>query len=168
MNEKLIIKAKYGWAWKVFCWVSLAVFNVLAWVSASRGETLGDTPAFIFIIALSLAITIPLILEFHFTEIRIEQDTIHTRSPWRKRRVIPFSSVASCDFSETFQWYRIRTQHNGVIRLHTMLSGLPLILWHLPCKIPRKPIQSLDADGNWHHPFDVDQRDCNPQHNDAG
>ena len=155
MNEEFTCRAYYHLFWKWFGWLGLLAFGVLACASKNRGEAVGNTSAFIFIILLSLLLTIPLLLEFYFTEIRIEKGIIYAKSAWRKNRTIPLSTVKSCDFSQTCQWYRVRTTNDELIRLHSMLHGLPLILWHLPCKIPRTPIQFLDEEGNSIHPYDV-------------
>ena len=139
---------------KWFCWLGLLALFLLALVSGNKGEELGGMPSFYVLFGFALLICVPMILEVHFTEIRIEQGTIYTRSPWRQKRSIPLSSILSCDFSQSLLWYRIRTRNDGVIRIHMYMSGAPMILWQLPCEVPRKPIQFLDKDGNWAHPFD--------------
>ena len=163
MNENHTVTAYYSSWWKMLCWVCLVVLNVLAWISTNKGEMFCGMHSYVFIVPLSFFLTVPLMLEFYFTEIRIENSTIHTRSPWRRRRSIPLSSVTSCDFSNSGSIYRIKTDNYGVVRMHTMLTGLPFILWHMPCKIPRWPIQFFDEDGNWIHPHEANLEDDDEQ-----
>lgn len=127
---------------------------LLAIASEWKGEQVGSISGFYFVMLLFLFFLTPILLETHFVQIDISNGQIHARSPWRKSRSIPLSSVTSCTFSGSQQWYRIHTHNLGTVRMPAYMSGVETVLWQLPCKIPRSPIQFLDADGNWVHPHD--------------
>ena len=153
-NPNSII-ACYSWYWKAFGWAALAIGLVLACVGATRPtQQIGPVASFMLIASIFVVLTTPILLETHFVTIEVTNDAIHARSPWRRARSIPLESVQSCRFSQLSQWYLVDTDLHGKIRLHTYLSGLPQILWVLPCKIPRQPIRFLDDAGNWVHPYD--------------
>src|SRR5262245_40122134 len=49
------------------------------------------------LICLFVALVLPLHIEAFVVVIAWDDSSIHTRSPWRRRRTIPFSAVRSCD-----------------------------------------------------------------------
>lgn len=82
------------------------------------------------------SLTLVLHLEAFGTRVTWDDRNIYTKSPWRRRRIIPFAAVRACDFSQTLQWYRIYTEDQGIIRLHTLMRGVPELLSALPCDVP--------------------------------
>ena len=65
-----------------------------------------------------------LFAEFHFVRIEFDEDSLYTFSPWRKRRVIPWSDVVGYGYSDMNRWHVLKTSRFGSIRLSVLLSGL--------------------------------------------
>ncbi|MES2706806.1 MAG: hypothetical protein V4726_09415 [Verrucomicrobiota bacterium] len=84
-------------------------------------------------------VVLGLYLEVFFVRVSWDSENIHTRSPWRRSRLIPFSAVKSCDVSHMMQWYRIRTAGFGIVRLPFLGRGIPQLLAALPCPAPDWP-----------------------------
>ncbi|HXP34777.1 MAG TPA: hypothetical protein VN827_04455, partial [Chthoniobacterales bacterium] len=64
--------------------------------------------------------TLLIFVEFHFVHVEFDENSIYTFSPWRKRRVIPWSAV----ISYSFKWHILKTRDYGAIRLSAFMSGL--------------------------------------------
>ena len=79
---------------------------------------------------------IPLFLEAQFVKITWDNQNIYTKSPWRKSRIIPLSSVTKSDYSYSLNWYRIYTQDHGIIRLHQFAYGISHLFDFLPVENP--------------------------------
>jgi hypothetical protein len=99
----------------------------------------GNIKPAVFLVAFFGALLLPLHIETFGASITWDETNIYTRSPWRRPRTVPFSSVKSCDFSPAMQWYRIRTDGHGIVRLHAYMSGIPDLLRMLPCASPPYP-----------------------------
>ena len=56
---------------------------------------------------------------------------IRTRSPWRRSRQIPWSSIVRARFDEAMQWYVLETKGYGRVRLPVLLSGIESLLQEL-------------------------------------
>jgi hypothetical protein len=67
-------------------------------------------------------------LEFFHVSIRFDDAGLHTTSPWRRTRFIPWSAITGIRFSTVAQWYLISTTEMGRVRLHLYLSGLRSLL----------------------------------------
>ena len=78
-------------------------------------------------------------LEAQLVLIDWDDKFLYTRSPWRRARTIPWSSVERCDYSESMQWYRIRTRRHGIVRVSIYLKGVPNLLSALPVNHPKYP-----------------------------
>lgn len=65
-----------------------------------------------------------LFVEFQLVRIEFDDDAIYTFSPWRGRRVIPWSAVIGYDYSHMNRWHILKTTRHGSIRLSILLSGL--------------------------------------------
>lgn len=122
--------------------MAIRVAVVLGWLVTLGIAIIGgftargtDLKYAMMLVALFTVIILPLHLEVFFTSITWDDSNIHTRSPWRRRRIIPFSAVAGCTFSKTMQWHRIRTTQYGVIRLHSLMRGVSVLLEALPCPV---------------------------------
>jgi hypothetical protein len=63
-----------------------------------------------------------LFAEFHFVRTAYDEVSLYTFSPWRKRRVIPWSDVVDYDYSNMNRWHILRTSRFGCIRLSFLLS----------------------------------------------
>jgi hypothetical protein len=63
-------------------------------------------------------------LEFHLVRLELDEEAIHTFSPWRRKRVIPWSEVIGYDYSAINNWHILKTGRHGPVRLSVMLSGL--------------------------------------------
>lgn len=82
---------------------------------------------------------LPLHVEVFGVRIRWDDESLYTFSPWRSNRVIPISSIRSCDYSTSMQWYRIFTERHGIVRVHSLATGIPRLLAVLPCRHPAFP-----------------------------
>jgi hypothetical protein len=113
---------EYGLPVRVAGWFALAlgVFIAYAASQASPDQRIlaacvGGT---LFLACLAL------FLEFHFVRIEFDDEFIYTFSPWRKRRVIPWSAVSGYSYSAVNHWHILETPGCGSIRLSGLLSGL--------------------------------------------
>jgi hypothetical protein len=125
----------YPKALKIFVgvgWIFTVAIAIITTFAARFDDLL---PSLLIFIGLIL----PLHLEAYFVRIIWDDDTIHTRSPWRRSRRIPISSVKRCDFSQSMQWYRIHTEGYGIVRLHMFARGIPQLLEALPVPNPGYP-----------------------------
>lgn len=125
----------YPKTFKVFVmlgWVATIVIAIFAGFTARNADILNAAA----VVGLFIALMLPLHLEAFGVRITWDDAFIHTRSPWRKARKIPFSAVRSCDYSHAMQWYRIHTDGYGTIRLHQLTRGISELLAALPCPTP--------------------------------
>ncbi|HWB07306.1 MAG TPA: hypothetical protein VG796_30050 [Verrucomicrobiales bacterium] len=70
-------------------------------------------------------------LESFYVSIRYDQTGLHTASPWRRSRFIPWSAITVVEFSAGWQWYVLYTKGHGCVRLQLFLSGLQTLLEEL-------------------------------------
>jgi hypothetical protein len=75
-----------------------------------------------------LLLTLSLCLEFFGVRVEFDASSIRTRSPWRPDREIPWSAVERVWFSQAMQWYIVRTNGFGRVRLHVYLNGVESLL----------------------------------------
>jgi uncharacterized Tic20 family protein len=128
----------YPKALKVFViigWIATVGIAILAGFTAKNADIKNAAA----IVGLFVALILTLHLEAFGVRITWDDTHIHTRSPWRKARQIPFSAIRSCDYSQGLQWYRIHTDGYGTIRLHQFIGGIPELLAALPCPHPGYP-----------------------------
>ncbi|QQL44584.1 hypothetical protein [Sulfuriroseicoccus oceanibius] len=123
---------------KILVWAGWGFTIAIAIIAAFTARGHDFWPAFLCVL-LFVGLTLSLHLEAYFVTITWDDGTIYTRSPWRCSRMIPLSSVRHCDFSQTLQWYRIRTQGYGIVRLHIFARGIPQLLAALPVPNPGYP-----------------------------
>lgn len=121
----------YPRALKIFIWLGWTFTIVIAIIAGftARG---GDFWPDVLCVLLFVGFILLLHLEAYFVTITWDDKNIYTRSPWRRSRTIPLSSVTRCDFSQTLQWHRIRTEGYGIVRLHIFSRGIPQLLAMLP------------------------------------
>jgi len=131
-------RVDYPKALKIFVWLGWIFTIAIAIIAAFTARGDDFWPA-ILCILLFVGLILPLHLEAYFVTITWDDETIYTRSPWRRSRTIPLSSVRHCDFSQTLQWYRIRTEGYGIVRLHMFARGIPRLLAALPVPNPGYP-----------------------------
>jgi hypothetical protein len=67
---------------------------------------------------------IAVFVEFHFVHIEFDDQFIYTFSPWRKRRVIPWTAIVGHSYSAVNRWHILKSRGYGSIRLSELLSGL--------------------------------------------
>lgn len=117
---------EYGRAMKVFVivfWLFMVGLAVAAAFASERERLL----AFCTVAGFSLLV-LTLHLEFFHVSIRYDKDGLHTSSPWRRNRFVPWSSITGVHFSSVAQWYVLSSSGLGCIRLHLYLSGLQSLL----------------------------------------
>jgi len=71
------------------------------------------------------------VLEVLFVRVRITESHLEVRSPWRRRRVIPWTAITGYEFSEINRWHILSTKGFGKVRLSCYLSGVDQIAAHL-------------------------------------
>ena len=112
---------RYGKALKTLVVVLAAAYGALVGVVGVLSAS--NWWATVFLAALFSLLLVPLYLEVFHVRIVVTQEGMQCRSPWRPGREVKWEEVTSVDFSPSLQWYRIRTMHQGTIRLHLLLSG---------------------------------------------
>jgi hypothetical protein len=112
----------YGRAGRIVGWC-FALFGILSLYGATRASkdqiiiaTCAGGGMFIVCMAL--------FAEFHFVRIEFDEFSLYTFSPWRERRVIPWSDVIGYAYSDMNRWHILKTSRSGSIRLSILLSGL--------------------------------------------
>ena len=135
ITEKCI---DYPKALKIFVWSGWVFTVVIALIAGFTARGDDFWPATLCVV-LFVGLILPLHLEAYFVRITWDEDAIYTRSPWRRSRTIPLSSVTRCDFSPSMQWYRVRTGGYGIVRLHMFARGIPQLLAALPVPNPGYP-----------------------------
>jgi enamine deaminase RidA (YjgF/YER057c/UK114 family) len=78
-----------------------------------------------------LLLVLSLHLEFFGVRIAFDETGIRARSPWRRKRVIPWSAVTNVWDSPMLRWYVVETTDFGQVRLHDWLSGTDTLLSEL-------------------------------------
>lgn len=129
---------EYPKAPKVIVWLGWVFTVVIAIVAIFTAGGDDFWPA-VLLVLLFAGLILPLHLEFYFVRVVWDDHSIYTRSPWRRSRTIPFSSVTRCDFSQSMQWYRVYTNDHGIIRLSMFARGIPHLLEALPVSNPGCP-----------------------------
>jgi hypothetical protein len=113
---------EYGRAVKIAGWLGLALGAFIAYaasqVSSDQRVTAACVGGALFVGCVGL------FLEFHFVRIEFDDQFIYTFSPWRKRRIIPWSAISGYSYSAATHWHVLKTRGCGSIRLSELLSGL--------------------------------------------
>ena len=92
-----------------------------------------------------LLMILSLHLEFFAVRVTFDAKGITSRSPWRRKREIPWSVVERVWYSQAMQWYVIQTIGFGRVRLHIYLSGVESLLHELEKRsvpVARRPSAS--------------------------
>jgi hypothetical protein len=84
---------------------------------------------------LFLGLGLPLFMEFFGVKIAFDENSIYCYSPWVKNRIVVWDEIEEIEFSESMQWWVIKTKNKGKIRLHVFLSGIPTILEEIKNKM---------------------------------
>jgi hypothetical protein len=124
---------RYGLALRVFAACSFAIPLLLTYAAFRYAANRSPGMAFaVFFFVLSWI----LIQETFGVQIAFDEMAIHTRSPWRRTRTIPWTDVTSISFSPGLDWYVLHTKSHGNVRAHTGLRGLPELLRAATVHIP--------------------------------
>ena len=125
-QEGSLTVVEYGRPMKLFVlvfWLFVAGAAVAAAFASEHDRIIAFcTVAGFFLLILSLH------LEFFHVSIRYDTDGLHTSSPWRRNRFVPWSAITGIRFSSALQWYVLSTSGLGHVRLHLYLSGLQSLL----------------------------------------
>jgi hypothetical protein len=78
-----------------------------------------------------LLLVLSLHLEFFGVRVAFDASGIRARSPWRPKRMIPWSAVTGVWYSSMLRWYVVETTSFGHLRLHDWLSGTDTLLSEL-------------------------------------
>lgn len=98
-----------------------AVLPILIIHAYLQGRAGVDVMVFVLVFdALFLGYMVP---ELFLTRIEFDDDHIHTFSPWRKSRVIPWSSITGTSYSAFMYWHTLTTDGFGSVRVHDWLEG---------------------------------------------
>jgi len=117
---------RYGRSLKLLT-VGFWVCYVGAFVGAFFARPDGRLPLLITISSFLLMI---LVFHIEMFNVRVVYDEtgVRTFSPWRRRRVIPWSAFRRVYFSAPLKWYVVETDGYGCVRLHVFLSGVETFL----------------------------------------
>lgn len=83
----------------------------------------GDQAPLVWLAGIFAVLDGLLLIEFVGVRIGFDDEKIYCFSGWRKRRVIPWTELTSCSFSEAAKWWVIETRNAGKIRIHEFTSG---------------------------------------------
>ena len=72
-----------------------------------------------------------MVIEFFLVRIGFDENGIYCYSGWRPKRTIDWTAVESVRFSQSMQWWVLRTKDAGNIRASVFLSGLQEFLTEL-------------------------------------
>jgi hypothetical protein len=110
---------------------AIAIVVSLCWVGFFVAAIFAPTEDRVIGAALMLLLILPLPLEFFGVRIAFDESGIRTRSPWRPKRMIPWSAVTWVWYAPMSQWYVVETTGFGHLRLHDGLSGTDALLSEL-------------------------------------
>jgi len=111
----------YGLAFKLIGWGAVGI--VLGCAALLLYVAAADRAAVLLLTGLFALLGLPILLEATLVRITFDEQGLTSRSPWRQRRVIPWSEVRAVDFSGAMQWWRLHTAQ-GVVRASVYLSGI--------------------------------------------
>jgi uncharacterized membrane protein YfcA len=107
---------------KIAGWCCLAVGSFIAYsalhASANQRVLAACVGGVLFFVSLYI------FLETQFVRIEFNDTFIYTFSPWRKHRLVPWSTVVDYSYSAVNRWHILKTRGHGCIRLSELLSGL--------------------------------------------
>lgn len=66
---------------------------------------------------------VPIFLFAFFWRVGYDEHGIHTRSPWRRRRFVPWGDVVRFEFSSITKQWVIHTKSHGTIRINELVPG---------------------------------------------
>jgi hypothetical protein len=118
-------------------WCCLAVGSFIAYsalhASANQHVLAACLGGLLFLVSLYI------FLETQFVRIEFDDNLIYTFSPWRKRRLVPWSAVVDYSYSAVNRWHILKTRGYGSIRLSALLSGLGTMSerWENRCIVPQ-------------------------------
>ena len=112
----------YGVALKAFTlfFVGIVAALIVIWFNVEPK----DKSPVLFLIGLFGALTLPMVIEFFLVRIGFDEKGIYCHSGWRPKRTIDWATVESVSFSQSMQWWVLRTKGSGKIRASVFLSGL--------------------------------------------
>jgi hypothetical protein len=116
----------YGKRPKGMALVSLALPLFLGMLSAHLSGA--DRTAMAVLTLSFAALSAYLLLECFFVRIEFDDSYIYARSVWRSPRVIPWSSVTSCEHSPSCRWWVLSSAEYGNVRVHDFMDGVECLL----------------------------------------
>jgi hypothetical protein len=69
-----------------------------------------------------------MILEAFWVQVVYDDETVLTKSPWRRDREIRWEDLGAVTYSRSMRWHKIATRDQGFVRLHDYLGGKPPFL----------------------------------------
>ena len=107
-------------------------FFLVMLVYAPVFELLHERPERAIVIGLFIALVAgPIFLLAFFWKVGYDAYGIHTRSPWRTRRFVPWGDVACLGFSNTMKQWVIHTHSQGSVRVNELVPGAKFIVQEL-------------------------------------
>jgi uncharacterized membrane protein YfcA len=107
---------------KMAGWCCLAVGSFIAY--AALHASVNQRVLATYVAGLLFLVSVYIFLETQFVRIEFDDNFIYTFSPWRKRRLVPWSDVVGYSYSAVNRWHILKTRGYGSIRLSALLSGL--------------------------------------------
>ena len=103
---------------------ALMLFEAAIVIYAVASEAFRERPVTAMLaIAMVGAAAIALNLEFFGVRILYDAEGIETRSPWRRRRRIPWEATRIVRYTPILKWYELKTVGHGTVRMHDYLAG---------------------------------------------
>jgi hypothetical protein len=112
----------YGVTLKIFTlfFVGIVAGLVAIWFNVEPKDKI----PLLFLIGLFGGLTLPMAIEFCLVRIGFDENGIYCYSGWRPKRTIDWTAIESVEFSQSMQWWVLRTKGAGKIRVSVLLSGL--------------------------------------------
>ncbi len=119
---------KYSTAVKIILLISgvvlLAIVIAMPVLANGEPQTIGSI-VFLSIIGIGLGfLGVYSLLEGPFVRIVIAPNGLDCVTPWRGWRFIEWSEISSIEFSQSSQWFIIKTASSKSVRAHLYLSGV--------------------------------------------
>ncbi len=112
----------YGPALSVVGMLGASIFLVVGYFTY-LSEGFHDPVPFVILLIL-LLLCLAVVLEGTLVRLRYDDLGIHTSSPWRRSRTIPWYAITGYRWSGINKWHILETREYGRVRLSIYLRGL--------------------------------------------
>jgi hypothetical protein len=101
-----------------------AFFAVMLFYAPTHELLYGRTLPAIVVGSFTVLLGGPIFLLAFFWRVGYDASGIHTRSPWRKSRFVPWTEVTCFRFSSMMKQWVVHTRSQGTIRINELVPGV--------------------------------------------